>query len=114
MKTIRFESQEHENFFYSMLKRTGNTDSYHQAFFYCVGISDTTRRNVERIFDFKQGHIRPEGLHEGWQTGGSIRPDQGLPSIFGMDIRRIGMSGCPLRMRYLTAGTLPTSLRRSG
>lgn len=56
-----------------MLKRTGNTDSYHQAFFYCVGISDTTRRNVERIFDFKQGHIRPEGLHEGWQTGSSIR-----------------------------------------
>ena len=53
MKTIRFESKEHENFFYSMLKRTGNTDSYHQAFFYCVGISDTTRRNVERIFDFK-------------------------------------------------------------
>ena len=50
MKTIRFESKEHENFFYSMLKRTGNTDSYHQAFFYCVGISDTTRRNVERIF----------------------------------------------------------------
>ena len=73
MKTIRFESKERENFFYSMLKRTGNTDSYHQAFFYCVGISDTTRRNVERIFDFKQGHIRPEGLHEGWQTGGSIR-----------------------------------------
>ena len=73
MKTIRFESQEHENFFYSMLRKTGNTDSYHQAFFYCVGISDTTRRNVERIFDFKQGHIRPEGLHEGWQTGGSIR-----------------------------------------
>ena len=54
MKTIRFESQEHENFFYSMLKRTGNTDSYHQAFFYCVGISDTTRRNVERIFDFNR------------------------------------------------------------
>ena len=46
MKTIRFESQEHENFFYSMLKRTGNTDSYHQAFFYCVGISDTTRRGA--------------------------------------------------------------------
>ena len=73
MKTIRFESKEHENFFYSMLKRTGNTDSYHQAFFYCVGISDTTRRNVERIFDFTKGHIRPEGLHEGWQNGGSIR-----------------------------------------
>ena len=37
MKTIRFESQEHENFFYSMLKRTGNTDSYHQAVFLLRG-----------------------------------------------------------------------------
>ena len=46
---------------------------YHQAFFYCVGISDTTRRNVERIFDFEKGRIKPAGLHEGWQTGGSIR-----------------------------------------
>ena len=73
MKTIRFESQEHENFFYSMLKRTRNTDSYHQAFFYCVGISDTTRRNVERIFDFEKGHINPGVLNEGWKTVGSIR-----------------------------------------
>ena len=73
MKTIRFESQEHENFFYSMLRKTGNTDSYHQAFFYCVGISDTTRRNLERIFDFTKRHSRPEVLPEGWQTGGSIR-----------------------------------------
>lgn len=55
MKTIRFESQEHENFFYSMLRKTGNTDSYHQAFFYCVGISDTTRRNVERILTLRRG-----------------------------------------------------------
>ena len=84
MKTIRFESKEHENFFYSMLKRTGNTDSYHQAFFYCVGISDTTRRNVERIFDFKKGHIRPAGLHEGWQTGGFIPPTKpAFHSLYG-------------------------------
>lgn len=113
MKTIRFESKEHENFFYSMLKRTGNTDSYHQAFFYCVGISDTTRRNVERIFDFKKGHIRPEGLREGWQTGGSIRLTR-LALISGTDMQKRERSGCPLRMRYLTAGTLLTSLRRSG
>ena len=74
MKTIRFESQEHENFFYSMLKRTGNTDSYHQAFFYCVGISDTTRRNVERIFDFEAGAD---------PAGGPARRDgrQAAPSV---------------------------------
>lgn len=73
MNEIRFASKEHENFFFTMLKKAGKTDSYHAAFFYCVGISDTTRRNVERIFDFKEGVIKPEGLHEGWQTGGSVR-----------------------------------------
>ena len=73
MKTIRFESKEHENFFYSMLKRTGNTDSYHQAFFYCVGISDTTRRNVDRIFDFTQGHIgRRACMKAGRQAAPSV------------------------------------------
>ncbi len=72
MAELRFASKEHENFFYSMLKKCNNHDSYHRAFFYCVGISDTTRANVGRLFDFEQHHIRPEGLHEGWQTGGTV------------------------------------------
>lgn len=65
MAEFKFASKEHENFFYSMLKKCGNHDSYHRAFFYCVGISDTTRANVGRLFDFEQHHIKPEGLHEG-------------------------------------------------
>lgn len=73
MAEFKFASKEHENFFYSMLKKCGNHDSYHRAFFYCVGISETTRANVGRLFDFEQHHIKPEGLHEGWQTGGSVR-----------------------------------------
>lgn len=73
MNEIRFASKEHEDFFFSMLKRTGKMDSYHNAFFYCIGISDTTRQNVERIFDFDNHRIKPEGVHEGWQTGGSVR-----------------------------------------
>lgn len=73
MSEIQFASKEHEKFFYSMLKKTGKTDSYHTAFFYCIGISDTTRQNVERVFDFEKQHIKPEGLYEGWQTGGSVR-----------------------------------------
>ena len=32
-----------------------------------------TRRNVGRIFDFEQDRIKPDGLHEGWQTGGTVR-----------------------------------------
>jgi hypothetical protein len=46
MSEMRFASKEHENFFFTMLHKCGNTDCYHRAFFYCVGISDTARNNV--------------------------------------------------------------------
>ena len=69
MAEIKFTSKEHKNFYKEMLQKSGNSDSYHRAFFYCIGISDTTRRNAGRIFDFEQDRIKPDGLHEGWQTG---------------------------------------------
>ena len=47
MAEIRFSSKEHKNFFYAMLQTCGNTDNYHR--------------------------IKPEGLYEGWQTGGTMR-----------------------------------------
>ena len=50
MREIKFESKEHENFFYTMLSKAGRMDSYHHAYFYSVGISDTTRINVERLY----------------------------------------------------------------
>lgn len=73
MTEIKFASKEHKDFFLVMPHKSGNSDSYHRAFLYCVGISDTARRNVKRIFDFEQDRIIPEGLHEGWQTGGTVR-----------------------------------------
>lgn len=73
MAEIKFTSKEHENFYKTMIQQSGNSDSCHRAFFYCIGISDTTRRNIGRIFDFEQDRIKPDGLHEGWQTGGTVR-----------------------------------------
>lgn len=73
MAEIKFTSKQHKNFYKEMLQKSGNSDSYHRAFFYCIGISDTTRRNAGRIFDFEQDRIKPDGLHEGWQTGGTVR-----------------------------------------
>ena len=70
---IKFASKEHQEFYHDMLVRCKNSDTYHQAFFYCIGISDITRVNVERVFNFKEDCIEPEGLHEGWQTGGTVR-----------------------------------------
>lgn len=59
--------------FYQMLAKCGKHDSYYSSFFYCVGISEDTRNHVDRMFDFKERLIKPEALHEGWQTGGSAR-----------------------------------------
>ena len=73
MMEIKFASREHKQFFFEMLERCKIKDSYHQAFFYCAGISDTTRLNINRMFSFEEDCIKPEALHDGWQTGGSIR-----------------------------------------
>ena len=50
------------------LKEVRYQDVYHKALCYCLGISDDTRRNVYRIYDFKTGCVITECLHEGWQT----------------------------------------------
>lgn len=70
---IRFVSKEHEKFYNEMLKRSGVNDCYHRSFFYCIGISEITRSNITRLYNFKRGYAKPGGLHEGWQTDSTIR-----------------------------------------
>lgn len=68
-----FISEAHEKFYYEKLKEVRYQDVYHKAFCYCLGISDDTRRNANRIYDFKTGCVKTECLHEGWQTSGSVK-----------------------------------------
>ena len=70
-QTINFISEAHEKFYYEKLKEVRYVDVYHKALCYCLGISDDTRRNINRIYDFKTGCVKPECLHDGWQTSGS-------------------------------------------
>ena len=70
-ENIRFISEAHEKFYYEKLKEVRYVDVYHKALCYCIGISDDTRRNINRIYDFKTGCVKPECLHDGWQTSGS-------------------------------------------
>ena len=70
---IIFESKEHENFFYENLDKSGVKDEYHKAFFYVMGISNGTRQNINKLFDFKEDRIKPKGLYDAWQTGSSIK-----------------------------------------
>ena len=68
-----FISEAHEKFYYEKLKEVRYQDEYHKAFCYCLGICNDTRENANRVYDFKTGYVKPECLHEGWQTSGSQR-----------------------------------------
>ena len=73
MEKLRFRSTEHEDFYYEMLQKLGKDDSYHRALFYTIGISQDTRKYVNRLFDFEQDGIKPRALNESWQTSGSLK-----------------------------------------
>jgi hypothetical protein len=72
-RTVTFKNKEHENFYNEYLQKCRYKDVYHKALVYCLGLSDDTRRNAKRIYDFKTGYVKPECLHEGWQTSGSVK-----------------------------------------
>ena len=70
---LLFISEAHEKFYYEKLEEVRYQDVYHKALCYCRGISDDTRRNANRIYDFETGCVKTECLHEGWQTSGSVK-----------------------------------------
>lgn len=70
---IIFISEAHEKFYYEKLKEVRYQDVYHKALCYCIGINNDTRRNANRIYDFKTGCVKTECLQEGWQTSGSVK-----------------------------------------
>ena len=73
VQKFNFISETHEKFFYEKLGLTRYKDVYHKALVYCLGINSDTRRNVDRIYDFKTGCVKPECLQEDWQTSGSVK-----------------------------------------
>ena len=70
---IRFVDREHLAFYNQNLNSAGKNDPYHKAFFYVMGISNDTRRNIQKVFNFEEDCIRTDGLFDGWQTSGSER-----------------------------------------
>ena len=68
-----FANEEHEKFYYEKLEQARYQDCYHKALIYILGISGDTRNHFSQIYDIKSGFIKPECLHQGWQTSGSVR-----------------------------------------
>ncbi|XBX03544.1 DUF6075 family protein [Enterocloster clostridioformis] len=88
-----FKNELHGNFYKEYLVKCRYKDVYHEALVYCLGISDDTRRNINRIYDFKTGYVKTECLHEVWQTSGSLKIirmafnlyNNGTPSVYDYD-----------------------------
>ena len=71
--TITFKSEAHKDFYNEYLPKCRYRDAYHQALVYCLGISEDTRVNADRIYNFETGLVKVRCLNEGWQTSGSLR-----------------------------------------
>ena len=70
-RTITFMNKEHKEFYLEYLSKCRWKDVYHKALVYCLGIDRDTRKHVNRIYDLKNGSVKPECLQEGWQTNGA-------------------------------------------
>ena len=53
MAKIQFRNKAHRDFVFENLEKCRHNDCYHQAFFYVMGISEETRMNIGKMFDFK-------------------------------------------------------------
>lgn len=102
--SIKFMNKEHEKFFYSKYQNCRYEDAYHAALVYCLGISQDTRRNVDKIYDFETGCVKTECLSEGWQTSGSLKVvrmafnlyNNGTPSVYDYENSEEQLHECSL------------------
>ena len=101
-RTITFMNKEHKEFYLEYLSKCRWKDVYHKALVYCLGIDRDTRKHVNRIYDFKNGSVKPECLQEGWQTSGSVRVVRmafnlycnGTPSVYDYEDAEKQLSKC--------------------
>ena len=92
-RTITFKNEAHKKFYTEYLPKCKYQDVYHKALVYCLGLNSDTRDHVDRMYDFKEGYVKPECLYEGWQTSGSMKVVQmaynlycnGTPSVFDIE-----------------------------
>ena len=59
MSKIQFRNAAHRDFVLENLDKCKVNDCYHRAFFYVMGISEETRMNIGKMFDFKRDCIIP-------------------------------------------------------
>lgn len=87
MSKIQFRNAAHRDFVLENLDKCKVNDCYHRAFFYVMGISEETRMNIGKMFDFKRTvSYRKVCTAVGRQVAQSRSAT--LPLISGMDLRK--------------------------
>ncbi|QWU13199.1 hypothetical protein SAMN04487895_11718 [Paenibacillus sophorae] len=70
----KFKDLEHHQFYEGMIRMThSQTDTYRQALFYLLGLTEQTRSHVRDLYDFDENSICLEGLYKGWQTSSTVK-----------------------------------------
>ena len=64
-ENINFISEAHEKFYYEKLQKVREADVYHKALCYCLGMNEDTRRNVDKIYNFKTGCVKSACMRAG-------------------------------------------------
>lgn len=89
-KEVLFISEAHEKFYNEQLNKTRRKDDYQQALIYCLGLTDETRSNIQKTYNFENGCFNTKCLSEAWQTSGSRKVVRmvinlycnGVPSVY--------------------------------
>lgn len=68
---MKFVSNEHRHFYETHTSASDEPEK--RALIYVLGIDETCRNHLNRLYKADLNCIRPEGLREDWQTGASRR-----------------------------------------
>lgn len=70
----KFLDADHQAFYEKMVKTCKiGEDPYRKAFFYTLGLTEETRRNIETLYDFNDRCIIFDGENAVWQTSTTRR-----------------------------------------
>ena len=106
-RNITFKNKEHEKFYHTYLPKCRYQDTYHKALVYCMGLSEDTRRNVNRIYDFETGFIKRSVCRKDGRPAGAKRLSVlHLISIQMEHLRQMNMT--IRRNRLLRHGFIPS------
>ncbi len=70
-----FKDQNHKNFYINSLNKAQKLgDPYYESLFYILGLTETTKKHIDSIYDFDEDLIQPETVfRQPWQTSTSLR-----------------------------------------